>query len=78
MPCGSASARPWYGRAARVGTGVGLDAVVAQQVRASACQVEGRRFEAGQPLHAGLAQLGEAPRSGRGGSRFESAVRYGR
>ena len=27
-----------------------LHAVVAQQVRASACQVEGRRFEAGQPL----------------------------
>jgi hypothetical protein len=50
MPFGSASARPWHGRAVRVGTGGGLHAVVAQEVRASARQAEGRRFEAGQPL----------------------------
>src|SRR5712692_2958816 len=35
-----------------------------------------RRFDPGHPLHAVLAQLAEAPRSGRGGSRFESEVRH--
>jgi hypothetical protein len=72
--CGSAFVR----RTARVGTGGGLHAVVAQQVRASARHAEGRRFEAGQPLACRTSPMEEASRSGREGSRFESAVRYGR
>jgi hypothetical protein len=57
-----------------------LHAVVAQQVRAPARQVGGRRFEAGQPLAvlALLDQLAESPGPGPGGSRFESGVGHGR
>jgi hypothetical protein len=42
---------------------LGLHAVVAQQVRASPCQGEGRRFEAGQPLE--VARWGYQVSSGR-------------
>ena len=73
MSFGSASARPWYGRAARVGTGGGLHAVVAQQVRASVRQAEDRRFDSGQPLARWTSPMAEASRSRR--ERFAVRVR---
>lgn len=77
MPFGSASARPWYGRAARVGTGGGLHAVVAQQVRARRCQRRGRRFEAGQPLACRTSPIGRGVpfRAGRFAVRVRGSVR---
>jgi hypothetical protein len=78
MPFGSASVSPWYGLAARVGTGERLPVTVVSAVQHASSPCSQGRFESGRSLACRTSPMAEASRSGRGGLRFESAVRYGR
>ena len=78
MPFGSASVSPWYGLAARVGTGARLPVTVVSAVQHASSPCSQGRFESGRSLACRTSPMAEASRSGRGGLRFESAVRYGR
>jgi hypothetical protein len=78
MPFGSASVSPWYGLAARVGTGERLPVTVVSAVQHASSPCSQGRFESGRSLASRTSPMAEAPDSGSGGSRFESAVRYER